>query len=67
VPPFPATPGYWLLHAAEAKLRADELSDSKLKWTMLLIARGYEKLAEHAAQRERINLPMERAEIERSD
>jgi len=40
VPSFPATPGYWLLHAAEAKFRADELSDSELKWTMLLIARG---------------------------
>jgi hypothetical protein len=42
------------------------MPDSKFKWTMLLIARGYVKLAEHAAQRERMNLPMERAEIERS-
>ena len=67
MPPLPATPGYWLLHAAEAKLLADKLSDSKSKWTMLLIAKGYEKLAEHAAQLERMNLPMERAEIERSD
>lgn len=49
---LPATSGYWLLHAADARAAAERMSDAQSKLTMLFIARGYEKMAEHAARQE---------------
>ena len=40
--------------------------DARSKRAMMLIARGYERLAEHAARVERMNLPTERSQIEPS-
>ena len=64
---LPMTPGYWLVQAADAKALADEMHDSKAKQTMMLIARGYEKLAEHAARIARLNLPIEQPKVDQSD
>jgi hypothetical protein len=67
MPPLPATPGHWLVLAADARALADELHDERTKRTMLLIARGYETLARHAARVEALNLPLERTEVDPSD
>ena len=67
MPPLPATPGHWLVLAADARALADELHDERTKRTMLLIARGYETLARHAARVEALNLPLDRTEVDPSD
>ena len=67
MPPLPATPGYWLLRAADAQALADELLDERAKRTMLLIARGYARLAKHAESIKALNLPIDRLEVDQSD
>jgi len=67
MPWLPATPGYWLVQAADAKAFAEEMTDARSKRTMMLIAKGYERLAEHAANVHRLNLPTERADVEDTD
>jgi hypothetical protein len=62
MPWSPATPGHWLILAADARALAEQMAHSRARRQMLLIARGYEKLAEHAARVERMNLPVERAD-----
>ena len=57
---LPMMPGYWLVQAADAKALAEELHDPKAKQTMMLIARGYEKLADYAARLARLDLPSEK-------
>ena len=64
---LPTTAGYWLLQAAAAKEAAEGMSDPSCRRTMLLIARGYERMAEHAARLERTDLPMERAKVDLGD
>jgi hypothetical protein len=63
----PMTPGYWLTQAADAVALAEDMHDPRAKHSMMLIARGYEKLAEHAARLARLNLPNEQAEVDQSD
>ena len=63
----PMTPGYWLTQAADAVALAGDMHDPRAKHSMMLIARGYEKLAEHAASMMRLNLPSEKAEVDQSD
>jgi hypothetical protein len=63
MPPLPATPAHWLLLAAEARALADELTDEQARRTMLLIARGYDALAEHAARVRLLNLPMDAGNV----
>jgi hypothetical protein len=62
--PLPATPADWLFRAAEARDLADTLNDPMVRRTMLLIARGYERLAESARCLERLNLPTEPPQVE---
>ena len=61
MPGLPATPGHWLVLAADARALAEQMTDARSKRQMLLIARGYEKLAEHAARFERMLLPVDQA------
>jgi len=61
MPGLPATPGHWLVLAADARALAEQMTDARSKRQMLLIARGYEKLAEHAARFERMHLPVDQA------
>ena len=61
MPGLPATPGHWLILAADARALAEQMTDARSQRQMLLVARGYEKLAEHAARFERMNLPIDRA------
>jgi hypothetical protein len=63
MPTLPATPGDWLLLAADARTLADAMTDIRARQTMLFVAIGYEKMANHAARLERLNLPMERFEV----
>lgn len=49
----------WSIRAAEAREEAARLNDPKAKRTLLLVAAGYDKLAEHAASIERSGLPHE--------
>jgi len=51
----------WLAQAADAKAVAEKLTDPRSRRTMMVIARGYEKLAEHAARTEREALQTVRA------
>jgi hypothetical protein len=67
MPPLPATRSYWLLQALEARMAAEEATDLRAKHAMLLVARGHEKMAEHAARLERLHLPMDRAEVDLHD
>jgi hypothetical protein len=59
MPQSPASSGYWLLQAADARQMAEGINDPGSKRAMLLMARGYERMAEHAASLERLSLPME--------
>jgi hypothetical protein len=52
------SPEYWLLKAAKTRTLAAGMNDPRLKQQMLLIARGYEKLAEHAARVSKLKLPL---------
>jgi hypothetical protein len=65
--PLPATPSYWLLQATEARLAAEVVGDARAKRAMVLVARGYERMAEQAARLERLHLPMDRAEVDLHD
>jgi hypothetical protein len=48
MPPLPGTSADWLLRAGEARDLAAALKDPEATRTMLLIARGYELMAEFA-------------------
>jgi hypothetical protein len=63
MPPLPATPAHWLALAAEAQALAEELTDERARRTMMLIARGYEVLAEHAARVRLLNLPVDMGDV----
>jgi hypothetical protein len=41
---------YWLAHAEEARAIAELMKEAHTKRSMLYLARGYEKLAEHAQE-----------------
>jgi hypothetical protein len=58
-----ATPAYWLVMAADAQAVAESMTDWRSREQMMMIARGYQRLAEHAKGLERLNLPMERSEL----
>jgi len=45
--------GYWLERAFEARRQAEEMTHPPAKREMLLIAAGYELLAQHAEERSR--------------
>jgi hypothetical protein len=39
---------HWLARAEEARILASEMTDARTRATMLDIAKGYDKMAEHA-------------------
>ncbi len=53
------SPEYWLLKAEKTRTLAQGMNDARLQQQMLLIARGYTKLAEHAARVRSQKLPVE--------
>jgi hypothetical protein len=56
--PPPISPEYWLLQAEKTRTLAQGMNDAELQQQMLLIARGYTKLAEHAARVRKQKLPV---------
>ena len=50
---------HWLMRAADARTLAEEEADSEAKKSVLAIAVGYEKLAQHAASIAEIGLPLD--------
>jgi hypothetical protein len=57
----------WSLRAVEAREEAARLNDPKAKRTLLLLAAGYDRLAEYAASIERSGLPHEAKEVDFTD
>ena len=49
----------WLVRADEARIDAAAIPDPQARRMMLLMAVGYERMAEHAASLERLGLPHE--------
>jgi hypothetical protein len=47
------------MRAADVRILAEEETDSEAKQSVLAIAAGYEKLAEHAASIAEIGLPLD--------
>jgi hypothetical protein len=47
----------WLVRADEARIDAAAIPDPQARRMMLLMAVGYERMAEHAASLERLGLP----------
>jgi hypothetical protein len=49
----------WLVRAEEARIDVAAIRDPQARCMMLLMAVGYERMAEHAASLERLDLPHE--------
>jgi len=49
--PYADNPRLWRERAEEARVHAEQMHDPEARETMLSIAEGYEKMAEHAEQR----------------
>lgn len=47
---IPYSREYWLAHAEEARAIAGLMKEPQTKRSMLYVARGYERLAEHAQE-----------------
>jgi hypothetical protein len=60
---IPYSREYWLAHAEEARAIAGLMKEWQTKWSMLCVAKSYEKLAAHAQDqarlRARLNTPGE--------
>ncbi len=53
------TPSDWLTKAANTRQAAGTLNSAGARHTMLMIAAGYEKMAQHAALLSDMNLPID--------
>jgi hypothetical protein len=62
VMPVPLTAAQWLIRAEDARLEAEAMTDPEAKRAMLMMAVGYEKLAE-----EQSGLPHEAARTDFTD
>jgi hypothetical protein len=57
------TSAHWLTKAADARTLAEEVTAPEAKQSMLAIAVGYEKLAQHAASIAEISLPLDGSDL----
>ena len=55
---------YWLDRAEEARLHAEEMTHPPAKREMLLIAAGYQRLAQHAEERTARNSPFDDSQLD---
>ncbi len=65
--PVPLTAAQWLIRAEDARLEAAAMNDPQARRMMLIVASGYDRLAEYAASLERLGLPHEVAEADFAD